>query len=185
VVGRIYSHLRNQWMGALALFLVLTGGAAYAAFDPVGNDGDIDACFQRKSGDLDLQKGKKCGKGEKSVAWNQVGPRGEMGERGEQGSPGVSGLVRVRTPSTLQASESVKFAMAICPAGKRVIGSGADIRAGVDGDPPNQTTNMVINEVIPSEETVVPGTVTVRAYENEPTTDEWGVTAFALCANVS
>ncbi len=25
------SHVRNQWMGALSLFLVLTGGVAYAA----------------------------------------------------------------------------------------------------------------------------------------------------------
>jgi hypothetical protein len=37
----------------------------------------------------------------------------------------------------------------------------------------------------PSEETVVPGTVTVRAYETEPTADEWGVSALALCANAS
>ncbi len=33
------SHLRNQWMGALSLFLVLTGGIAYAA-NTVGS-GDI------------------------------------------------------------------------------------------------------------------------------------------------
>jgi hypothetical protein len=117
-----------------------------------------------------------------------VGPKGDTGPQGEagpQGQPGVSGLVRVSMPSALQASESVKFAQAICPAGKRVIGAGADIRAGVQGDPPNQTSEIVINEIIPSEETVVPGTVAVRAYENVATTEEWGVTAFALCANVS
>ena len=29
--SRVLVHLRRQWMGALALFLVLTGGVAYAA----------------------------------------------------------------------------------------------------------------------------------------------------------
>jgi hypothetical protein len=30
MVGRLVAHLRGQWMGALALFLVLSGGSAYA-----------------------------------------------------------------------------------------------------------------------------------------------------------
>jgi len=34
-------HLRRQWMGALALFLVLTGGIAYAA-DTIGSSDVID-----------------------------------------------------------------------------------------------------------------------------------------------
>ena len=29
--SRLVAQVRRQWMGALALFLVLTGGAAYAA----------------------------------------------------------------------------------------------------------------------------------------------------------
>ena len=31
MLARLLAHLRGQWMGALALFLVLTGGVAYAA----------------------------------------------------------------------------------------------------------------------------------------------------------
>ena len=31
MLARLLAHLRGQWMGALALFLVLTGGTAYAA----------------------------------------------------------------------------------------------------------------------------------------------------------
>ncbi len=31
MLARILAHVRRQWMGALALFLVLTGGVAYAA----------------------------------------------------------------------------------------------------------------------------------------------------------
>ncbi|MGI8460358.1 MAG: hypothetical protein ACR2OC_01805 [Solirubrobacterales bacterium] len=96
---RIGEHLRNQWMGALALFLVIAGGGAYAAFDPVGSDGDIDACFEKKSGDLDIQKGKKCGKGEKQLAWSQVGPQGEAGQPGQQGAPGEAGVAGSQGPA--------------------------------------------------------------------------------------
>jgi hypothetical protein len=66
-------------MGALALFLVLAGGSAYAAFDPVGSDGDIDACYATKGGALSLRMGRTCGTGKKSVTWSQTGPRGPAG----------------------------------------------------------------------------------------------------------
>ena len=85
-MGRI-----REWAGVIALFLVLAGGGAVAAFDPIGGDGDVDACFERKTGDLDLLKGKKCGRGEKSVAWSQSGPQGPPGEPGAQGEPGLQG----------------------------------------------------------------------------------------------
>jgi hypothetical protein len=91
MLASLYSHLRNQWIGTLALFAVLAGGGAYAAFDPVGGDGDIDACFHKKSGDLDIRKGKKCGKREKRVSWGQIGPRGAPGPQGEPGTPGAQG----------------------------------------------------------------------------------------------
>jgi hypothetical protein len=91
MLRRVGSHVRNQWMGALALFLVLAGGGAYAAFNPVGEDGDIDACFEKRSGDLDLLKGRKCGKGERPVSWSEVGPQGPQGEAGAQGVPGQDG----------------------------------------------------------------------------------------------
>jgi hypothetical protein len=96
----VRAALRSQWAGFLALFLVIAGGGAYAAFDPVGSDGDVDACFERKSGDLDLLKGRRCGRGEKPVSWSAEGPRGpqgvpgepgQQGERGAQGPQGVQG----------------------------------------------------------------------------------------------
>ena len=31
MVGRVLAHLRAQWMGAIALSLVIAGGTAYAA----------------------------------------------------------------------------------------------------------------------------------------------------------
>ena len=64
-----------------------------------------------------------------------------------------------------------------CPAGKRAIGSGARI-LGVYGD-------VVIDEVYPSAESVVPGSVHVEAFEARETSFIWAVKAFAVCANVS
>jgi hypothetical protein len=86
--------VRRQWAGLLALFLLLTGAGAYAAIDPVGSDGDVDACFAKRTGDLDLLTGRRCGKGEKPVTWNAEGPRGPRGEQGppgERGAPGADG----------------------------------------------------------------------------------------------
>ena len=41
MLATLFTHLRRQWLGALALFLVLTGGVAYAA-NTVGSDDVID-----------------------------------------------------------------------------------------------------------------------------------------------
>ena len=71
---------------------MIAGGGAFAAFDPIGSDGDVDACFERRSGDLDLLKGKRCGRGEKPVSWSQVGPRGPEGPPGAPGEQGIQGL---------------------------------------------------------------------------------------------
>jgi hypothetical protein len=89
--GPVRRHLRNQWAGFLALFLVLTGAGAYAAFDPIGTDGDIDACVERRTGELRLLKGKKCARKERAVAWSTTGPRGPSGEDGPPGADGAPG----------------------------------------------------------------------------------------------
>jgi hypothetical protein len=89
---RAGEQLRSQWAGFLALFLVLAGGGAYAAFDPIGADGDIDACYAKRTGDLDLLKGRHCSRNEKAIAWSAVGPRGETGAVGPQGPKGDAGV---------------------------------------------------------------------------------------------
>lgn len=45
MLRRLGSHLRNQWMGALALFLVLSGGTAYAAAT-IGSDDIVDGSIR-------------------------------------------------------------------------------------------------------------------------------------------
>ncbi len=110
------------------LFLVFAGGGAYAALEPVGSDGDINACFERKSGDLNLQKGRKCGKGTKPVSWAQVGPQGVPGVQGERGSagpagpPGISGLEFVEAPDLFGAGQTSSSFSTPCPGTKKVPG---------------------------------------------------------------
>ena len=87
--------------------MVVAGGGAYAAFDPVGGDGDIDACFEKKSGDLDLLKGKKCGKKEKPVTWSQAGPQGEPGQQGPKGDTGSQGPRGLSSYDAIPAGQTV------------------------------------------------------------------------------
>jgi hypothetical protein len=112
--------------------------------------------------------------------------QGQAGTNGTNGSPGASGLEVIVQSSGAQNSNSGKQATATCPAGKRVIGASGEIQGGVDGADPNQVEHVVIDEVVPTPENVVPGNVSVQAYEAAPgTTLSWAVQAWAICANVS
>ena len=59
---------------------------------------------------------------------------------------GVNGFqeVVVVSPSN---SDSPKSAQASCSAGKRVVGTGYDILGGKSGAPPNQVTDVVVDEI--------------------------------------
>jgi hypothetical protein len=96
-LSRLGEYLRRHHLALVAIFLALTG-SAIAAFDPVGSDGDIDACFSKKSKQLSLAKHSKCAKGTKAVSWSQTGPAGSTGPQGEAGTPGTPG-----TPGTARA----------------------------------------------------------------------------------
>lgn len=52
MLGKFFTHLRQQWMGGLALFLVLTGGSAYAltGSNTVFSDDIVDG--EVKTGDV-------------------------------------------------------------------------------------------------------------------------------------
>jgi hypothetical protein len=83
-------YLRRHHVGLIAAFLALSG-TAVAAFDPIGPDGDIDACYSKKTKQLTLQKKSKCKRGTKPVSWSQTGPQGAQGAAGSQGSAGATG----------------------------------------------------------------------------------------------
>lgn len=82
-------YLRRHHIGLVAIFIALSG-TAVAAFDPVGSDGDIDACFNKKK-QLSVAKGEKCKKGSKLVSWSQTGPAGPQGAAGQTGATGPAG----------------------------------------------------------------------------------------------
>lgn len=82
-----------------------------------------------------------------------------------------AGLVRVAATSPLNSSN--KSVTATCPAGKRVLGTGADINAG--------NGQVGVDDMRPN-----PGltAVTVQALEDQTgQAGPWNVTAYALCAN--
>ena len=112
-----------------------------------------------------------------------AGPQGPQGPQGAQGTPGISGLQKV-VGTSVNNSNSFKSATATCPAGKRAIGSGGQV-GGITGTFPNELANVVINFIEPTDENTVPGSVTVFAFEEEPTVANWIVQATAMCANVS
>ena len=82
--------MRQHAIALGALFIAL-GGTSIAAIDPLGNDGEIQACYSKKSGDLALRKGKKCGKKQEPIAWSQAGPTGLPGASGADGAAGADG----------------------------------------------------------------------------------------------
>ena len=87
---RIVTFMRQHVIALCALFIAL-GGTSIAAIDPLGDDGEIQACYSKKSGDLALRKGKKCGKRQEPIAWNQAGVPGTAGTPGEPGTAGDPG----------------------------------------------------------------------------------------------
>ena len=89
---------------------------------------------------------------------------------------GVNGLERIST-DTVNTSNSPQVAIARCPTGKIVVGSGAELDGNSSGLPPDGETDVVLDEIVPSSTSV-----TVVAYEDEPTNATWDVTAYALCA---
>lgn len=106
-------------------------------------------------------------------------PAGPRGATGAQGAPGVSGLERVIAESDTD-SISPKVVGAECPAGKRAIGSGGLISGGTR---PDGQTDVVMTAIVPSG-VGLPVRVSVQAREEEPTSDNWDVSAIAICANV-
>ena len=96
-MGKVFAYLRNQWMGALSLFIVLAGGTAWAATELDKNEvkskhigkGQVkkqdladDAVTSEK-----VQAGTLLGT---DFAAGQLpqGSAGEKGEKGEKGEPG-------------------------------------------------------------------------------------------------
>ncbi|MGN9810266.1 hypothetical protein ACTMSW_13025 [Micromonospora sp. BQ11] len=87
----------------------------------------------------------------------------------------VAGLVRVAAVSTT-SSNDFRTITAACPAGKVLTGTGFELN-GATGD-------AVVDDLRPNGgPATAPTSVNVGAFETDATTLNWGVTAFAICAN--
>jgi hypothetical protein len=92
-----------------------------------------------------------------------------------QASPASAALPNRETVAASSASNSLDKGVTVtCPAGKRVVGSGADI-----GGIPAGSGAVVLDDVIPTSTTV-----TAYAYEVENgTSASWAIRAWAVCGN--
>src|SRR5829696_3142405 len=97
----VHSRVRALWhrrvaAGVIGLGCALalgSGGVAIADI-PSTSTGKITGCITRSTGAariIDYQAGKRCGRGERMVSWNQRGPRGAAGAQGEAGAAGTPG----------------------------------------------------------------------------------------------
>lgn len=102
-----------------------------------------------------------------------AGPKGADGATGPAGAPGVSGR-EVVVESTETNSDAEKTALATCPAGKQVIGGGANVF-------PNTVDDVVVREAFPSSTTGF----YVEAQEIGAIGANWQVAAYAICATVA
>jgi hypothetical protein len=116
--------------------------------------------------------------------WMQLNPT-QGAVRGVEATPfsgswlaGATGICAAPLPGRVQviatsASSSVdKFVTATCPAGKRLVASGADILSG--------RGNVMIERMVPD---LTTNSVTVLGHEQNPTPDNWQDRATAICAN--
>ena len=87
-------------------------------------------------------------------------------------SAAVPGLQRVSLASASNNS-SPKTVIVGCPAGKQLVGTGAEITGG-QGE-------VVLDDLRPNG--TPPSSVTVTAYEEDPLATNWSVTGYAICAN--
>jgi hypothetical protein len=88
---RISRHLSYaNVVATLALVFAMSGGVI-AATGSFTSNGKLQACVNKGGGLTLLQAGKRCGRGQKTIAWNQAGPSGATGATGGNGAAGGTG----------------------------------------------------------------------------------------------
>lgn len=128
-------------------------------------------------GDQGIQ-GEKGDKGDQGIQGIQ-GENGDKGDTGDEGPPGTSGLVKIEF-SSVTDSQTRKNAFARCPADKKVVGGGGQVFIPTDQGGPQGT--IALKASLPS--SALDGW-SATAEEMVPTTQNWFLSAFALCAEVA
>jgi hypothetical protein len=107
------------------------------------------------------------------------GPAGPAGPQGPAGPPGAGGsftLVRLAVPSANDPS-NIKTLDVVCPAGKRVIGGGADLNSSVQND-----TRLAIQDSYPIQDNIW-RVVAVKDNACNCPDYNWSFIAYAVCVD--
>jgi hypothetical protein len=92
-VHRVIAHLRGNLVGWIALFVAL-GGTGYAATNH-SHANTVNACANKKTGQLSVRHGARCKRGQVKLSWAKQGPKGPAGTSAIQafGAVGATGIV--------------------------------------------------------------------------------------------
>ena len=91
MTGFLRTKLTYANVAATIALVGVVGAGAFATAEVINKDGEIQACYSKKSGALKVMKGKKCKKGTKKIVWAQEGPQGPEGPGGQAGADGTNG----------------------------------------------------------------------------------------------
>ena len=160
---------KKQGRAMLTLVMIVCfGGAMAVASSPALGQSVIYACYQKNNGQLRVvPAGEQCRPSEVPISWNIQGPAGS-----------INGLERVDF-STHDDTTSPKHAFANCPAGKVVVGGGAQVfvKGQVAGPIALKKSypSQALNGWAASAEVMVSTSPALS----------WFLTAYALCATAS
>jgi hypothetical protein len=106
-----------------------------------------------------------------------AGPAGSAGPAGPRGPAGISGfeMVLSRAPENGFSNDRVKSATAVCPGGKRVVGTGATVESG-NGD---LAGRVALQEIMPTSRNEVRGAAAQIGQGNNL---RWALVVVAFCA---
>jgi hypothetical protein len=156
-------HIRGQWMGALALFLVLAGGVGYAAKATIGSSDIKNGQVKTKDLASNAVTSAKIGDGQvgtSEIADGQV-KKADIDPTALPVAPGYS-IMQVATG--FDATSPKELAVQ-CPAGQKVTGGGFVIA-------PNNTSDVLRSYPVAADTWLVRATGT----------GTWQLTAYADCA---
>jgi hypothetical protein len=116
-VHRVIAHLRGNLVGWIALFVAL-GGTGYAATSH-SHSNTVNACANKKTGQLSIRHGARCKRGQVKVSWGKQGPKGPAGTSAIQafGAVDSSGLVVPNDGISVQHTGSGVFVVTITSPG--------------------------------------------------------------------
>jgi hypothetical protein len=108
-----------------------------------------------------------------------AGAKGDTGPQGASGPAGLSGYERVDVLSSYDSNTS-KFIIATCPAGKHLLSGGAEIYPGSAYQIDSLKVALTLSAPISGSEMWI-----ARAVEMVPEDVAWTLEAYAICANVA